>query len=106
MDIKTWLEQAGEPVAETAFPPGEDVPEMPYIVYLDDSERGGGDMKNLSRNHSLSVERYSETSEDNKMLEALLDTQAIKYTKEKQWLTDEECFMTVYNFDILEREVI
>lgn len=105
MDIKTWLEQAGEPVAETCFLPGE-APDLPYIVYLDDSERGGGDMKNFSRNHSLSVERYSETSDDNTALEALLDTQAIKYTKEKQWLTDEECFMTVYNFDILEREVI
>lgn len=104
MDIKTWLETAKEPVAEAAFPPGEDVPKMPYIVYLDHLERGGGDMENFSRNHSLTVERYSETDEDNSALEALLEAQAIKYTKEKQWLNDEQCYMTIYDFDVLERE--
>jgi hypothetical protein len=103
-DIKAWLEITGEPVAETAFIPN-DAPPLPYIVYLDTVKRGGGDMKNMMQNHSLTVERYSETSEDNARLEALFEAQAIKYKKEKQWLSDEECFMTIYDFDLIEREV-
>jgi hypothetical protein len=105
LDIKSWLETVGEPAAETCFPPGE-VPPLPYVVYLDTVQRGGGDMQNMMKTHSLTVERYSETGDDNTKLEALFDAQAIKYKKEKQWLTDEECYMTIYDFDLIEREVI
>ena len=104
-DIKSWLSAAGEPVAETCFPPG-DAPPLPFIVFLDTVQRGGGDMRNLMKTHSLTVERYSDTSDDNSVLEALFDAEAIKYKKEKQWLNDEECYMTTYDFDLIEREVI
>lgn len=107
LDIKRWLETAGEPVAETCFPPG-DAPDMPYVVYLDDVSRGGADMQNATRRHALSVERYSNTPDDNTALEALFDVRALKYRKEKQWLQDNECYMTVYNLetDLIEREVL
>jgi len=62
-------------------------------------------MVNLSKNHSLTVERYSSTSEGNEKLETLFDARAIKYIKNKTWLKDEECFMTTYDFDLIEREV-
>lgn len=105
MDIKTWLETAGEPAADTCFTEDE-VPPLPYIVFLDKVVRGGGDMKNMTKAHSLTVERYNVTSEDNAGLEALFDAQAIKYQKDKQWVTDMECFMTTYYFELIEREVI
>lgn len=105
MGIKSWIETAGEPVADTCFLPDE-VPPLPYIVFLDTIGRGGGDMQNMMRTHSLTVERYSETNDDNIALEALFDEQAIKYKKEKQWLSDEGCYMTIYDFDLIEREVI
>ncbi|SCL88025.1 hypothetical protein [Sporanaerobacter sp. PP17-6a] len=104
-DLKSWLEQAGEPVEETCFVPGE-APQFPYIVFLDTVERVGGDTKNMAKQHSVAVERYSDGPEDNLQLEALFDKQAIKYTKDRQWLSNEECFLTIYNFEIFEREVL
>lgn len=107
LDIKSWLETAGEPAADTCFPPDE-APSLPYVIYLDTIQCSGGDMQNMIKTHSLTIERYSETSEDNAALEALFDTEAIKYKKEKQWLHDEECYMTIYDLqnDLIEREVI
>lgn len=104
MDIKAWLETAGEPVAEICFPPGE-APPLPYVVFLDSTSRGGGDMMNLLRRHTLTVERYSDTSDDNTALEAIFDAGALKYKKDKQWLVDEECYLTTYDLqnDIIER---
>lgn len=103
-DIKTWLEQAGEPVAETCFPPGE-APPLPYVVFLDSIERGGADMKNISRRHAVIVERYSTVQEDNLKLEGLLDDAVIPFTKEKTWVNEIECYMTTYDFNLFEREV-
>lgn len=107
LDIKFWLETAGEPVADTCFPPGE-APDMPYVVYLDTVTRGGADMRNAVRRHALSIERYSAEADDSTALEALFDVRALKYRKEKQWLQDNECYMTVYNLetDLIEREVL
>lgn len=105
MGIKTWLETAGEPVADTAFPPG-DAPELPYIIFLDTTEHGGGDMRNLFHRHSLTVERYSETDDDNTALEALFDAKALKYDKERTWLPDpDDMFETIYTIKtpIIER---
>lgn len=102
LDIKTWLAQAGEPVADTAFTPG-DAPELPYVCFLDSVTRGGGDTENLIRYHALTVERYSEANDDNAKLEELFDEKAIKYKKEKQWLDDDQgnCFLTTYDFESL-----
>lgn len=106
LDIKAWLETAGEPAAETCFPPG-DAPEPPYVVYLDDSSREGADLRNGLTRHSLSVERYSYIADDNPALEALFESRALKYRKAKQWLSDMECYLTVYDLetDLIEREV-
>ena len=108
MDIKAWLEQAGEPVAEVAFRPGKAPKSYPYITFLDHVERSGGDMLNLEKRHSLTVERYSDTADDNMTLEELFDAKAVKHTKEKQWLSDDQCYMTTYDFEtiLIEREDI
>lgn len=102
LDVKGWLEATGEPVEETCFPPGE-VPSYPYIVYLDNVKSSGADMQNLLKTHSLTIERYSSTNDDNLALEALLNKQAIEHEKEKQWLRDEECYMTTYNLEFIEK---
>ena len=106
LEIKTWLETAGEPVANTCFPPG-DVPPLPYIVFTDTEDHGGGDMRNLVTSHDLRIERYSETDDDNAALDALLNAKAIKFKKEKQWIVEDSRFMTVYfNMTLIEREVV
>lgn len=107
-DIKKWLEQAGEPVAETCFPPGKDVPPLPHIIFLDNSDHGGGDMRNLLIKHNLTVERYSDTSEYNTALEALFDAQGLDYTREQTWIQGDDMYETIYTIKtpIMEREVI
>lgn len=95
LDIKTWLEQAGEPVAETCFPPG-DAPGLPYIVFLDAQDHGGADMRNLLTKHDLTVERYSDTAEYNAAMEALFDAKGFEYTREQTWLSDEGMYETIY----------
>lgn len=100
MDIKMWLHQAGEPVAETCFPPGTpgiDVPKPPYICFLDNADRGGGDMRNLMTKHNLTVERYSDTSEYSEKLEVLFDAAGLEYTREQTWLPDpDDMYETIY----------
>ena len=63
-------------------------------------------MRNLMKRHSIIVEHLSRAGEGEAALEALLDAQTIKYQKEREWLTDEECFMAVYTFELIEREVL
>lgn len=108
MDTKAWLESAGEPVAETCFPPG-DVPPLPYAIFLDNADSGGGDMRNLLIKHNLTVERYSETPEYNTALEALFDVKGLEYTREQTWLPDpDDMFETIYTIKtpIIERTEI
>ena len=107
LDIKKWLKTAGEPVAETCFPPGEE-PCLPYVVYLDDISRKGADLKNALTRHSMSIERYSVVADYNPALEKLLEAQALKYRRSRQWLSDMECYLTVYDLetDLIEREVL
>ena len=96
MDIKTWLHQAGEPVAETCFAPG-DAKTLPYIYFLDAQDRGGGDMRNLLTKHNLTVERYSDTSEYSEKLEVLFDAAGLEYTREQTWLPDpDDMYETIY----------
>ena len=109
MDIKAWLEQVGEPTAETCFPPGDDVPELPFICFLDAQDHGGADMRNLLTKHNLTVERYSETSEYSAALEALFNAKGIEFSREQTWLPDpDDMFETIYTIKtpIFEREVI
>jgi len=97
MDIKAWLEQAGEPVAETCFPPGKDVPPLPHIIFRDSADSGGGDMRNLLTRHNLTVERYSDTPEYNTALEALFSAAGLEFTREQAWLPDpDDMYETIY----------
>ena len=96
--IKTWLEQAGEPVAETAFPP-DNVPTLPYIVYLDHIERDGGDLKNGITKHNLTIERYSEDGKKNATLEALFDRDGIHWSRDLEWVSDDDFFEEIYVLD-------
>jgi hypothetical protein len=94
------VETTGEPVADTAF---VDEVSLPYVVYLDTVGRKGPDTKNMIKNHSLTVERYSSFGEGDEKLEKLFDAQAVEYTKEKMWLKDRECFMATYDLDLIEK---
>ena len=103
MNIKSWLEQTGEPVAETAFTKQM---QAPFIVYLDDTSSRGHDFGNLLTVHNLTIEHYTEDGNDESVVD-LIETAGIHYEKERQWLSKEECFLTLFYLDeILEKEII
>ena len=108
IDIKAWLEKAEEPVAETCFPPGKNVPPLPHIIFLDNADSGGGDMRNLLTKHNLTVERYSETNKYNAALEALFNDTGLEFTREQTWIPGDDMYETIYTIKtpIIERNEI
>ena len=102
LDIKAWLEGTGEPVARTCFLP-DDAPPLPYICYLDNTSAGGEDLANNAFKRSITVERYSDSSEYGELLEKLLNDANVKFHREQIWIAKEAMFETIYNFDIYER---
>ena len=103
MDIKSWFENLGYPIAETAF---IDETPLPSIVYLDEQENSGPDNANMITQHTVSIEFYSEIVDENaeKKIEGIPDEKGIPYTKERAWVDSERFFMTSYDLDeILEK---
>lgn len=97
VDIKTWLEQIGEQAAETAFRPGKAPKSKPYLIFMDDQDHGGADMKNILTTHNLTVERYSETSEYSAALEALFNAAGLQFSREQMWLPNpDNMYETIY----------
>lgn len=99
--IQEWLEQLGEPVAETAFPPRDEngkPTKLPssYLVFLDEIETDGCDESNLYSAHDLTIERYHPRG-DNRKLECFLWKSGLHFRRgPKQWLPSEQTFMTPY----------
>lgn len=99
--IQEWLEQLGEPVAETAFPPRDKSgkpTKLPasYLIFLDEIEADGCDESNLFSAHDITIERYSPDG-DNRKLESFLWKSGLHFKRgSKQWLSSEQLFMTVY----------
>ncbi len=109
-DIKLWLEEFNEPVADTAFPPRDKDGNpkeisVPFIIFLDDISSDGADGENNYTVHSLGIERY--TSDGNDLpFDNFLKKSGLHFEKSKSWLKDEELFMTVYSLtdDIIIKE--
>ena len=100
--IQEWLEQLGEPVAETAFPPRDEkgrptILPSSYIIFLDEIDVDGCDEFNLYSAHNLTIERYSPKG-DNRKLENFLWKSGLHFKRTpKQWLPSEQLFLTVYD---------
>lgn len=99
--IKEWLEQLGEPVAETAFLPRDEngkPTKLPssFIIFLDEIDVDGCDESNLLSAHDLTIERYHSHG-DNRKLECFLYKSGLHFKRgPKQWLSTEQTFMTPY----------
>lgn len=100
--IKSWLQTTGMGVAEESF---SSPPALPYIVFNETTIVSGADDRNLMADRQISVELYSAkinvTAEQS--IEALLNANAIHYTKGHTWIETEMFFQTVYDFDLTEK---
>lgn len=102
MEIKKWLSSVGIRAEE-----GRSLKPLPfpYVVFFDDYNVRGADLKNFIREHSVMLELYSEniSVETEKKLEALLDTEAFEYKKNRIWINSERMYETIYEFDYIEK---
>ena len=93
----------GETFTETQF---LSPPDTTYAVYLDSFTRRGADGVNLIKEHTYTIELYSEFGDPGAeaRIEAMLDSFAIEYDKDERiWIQSEQLYETVYQFTIIEK---
>lgn len=77
-----------------------------YAIYLDSYNRRGSDDLNLIKEHTYTIELYSNTPDPGAELriETALDNAGIDYEKqERYWIQEEQLYQVVYNFDYIEK---
>ena len=101
-NIKEWLESTGTKTADTAF---KKAVSTPFQVFLDKQGVSGHDFGNEIVEHELAVEYYSDTVDEagEKKLEELFDKEGMEYTKEREYISEERMYMTVYQTNFTER---
>ncbi len=105
MDIKTWFEHGTSlKIKELRY---LTKPPVPYNIYIDEITRRGADNLNNIIEHDVTIEHYFNNKSDEKIIEKFLDDEKIHYEKNKEWLQDEELWLSVYNLEtIIEKERI
>ena len=105
--VKKILTEAGfvegETFEETQF---ISPPQSTYAVFMDSFTRRGADRLNLIKDHSYTIELYSEfpDPEAEARIEAILDKYAIEYEKDdRYWIQSEQRYQTVYRFNFVEK---
>lgn len=105
--VKTILTETGfvenETFKETQF---INPPDTTYAVFRDSFTRRGADGLNLIKEHSYTIELYSEFEdpESEARIEAILDKYAIEYDKDdRYWIQSEQLYQVVYTFDYIEK---
>ena len=96
MDFKTMLEGAtGLPTEEIVFRKPQ---KLPFIIFIDKQQAMGDDYNTRLIAHDLTVEFYAERidKEHEEKMEKLFKDENWKYTRERQWLEDQKCFVTVF----------
>lgn len=104
MVVKNWLEQGtGLKWKELRY---IKMPPLPYNIFIDDTVYRGADKLNNIIEHNISLEHYSETidNENEKIIEGFLNKEELHFDKNREWLNDEELYVTVYELEtVLEK---
>ncbi|MPM06453.1 hypothetical protein SDC9_52754 [bioreactor metagenome] len=104
LDVKELLKMTGLEVAETSF---LKAPSLPFIIFLQDVEETGADIRNNITARNVTVELYSAriNEEKEKNIEDLLREKLIKFRKERVYIDSQKFFETIYTFSLYEKEV-
>lgn len=102
LDIKTWLETTGLKVAKESF---YTAPPLPYILFMEYLTVRGADSVNKLAERSVRIELYGDTIDKTAeaLVEALLNSKPVKFTKENIWIASEKMYETIYEFDFIEK---
>lgn len=93
----------GETFDETQF---INPPKTTYAVYDDSFTRRGADGLNLLKEHTYTIELYSEFPDPiaEARIEAKLDEFSLEYDKsERYWIQEEQLYQVVYTFNFIEK---
>lgn len=103
MDMKAWLATSGLTVKESSY---LKQPTFPYVVFTDDCDAGYHDLTHKNIMHSVTVELYETaiSTTDEALIEALITDLLTRYTKRRDWLDSESCYITTFEFDYEEIE--
>lgn len=76
-------------------------PNLPYFIYIDNVYNRGADLKHNIVEHNLTLEYYSETIDNqiDSLIESFLNNSNFQYTKDREWLSEEKVYMTIYELD-------
>ena len=103
MDIRAYIEkEAGLPTAEVAFTKPQ---KLPFIAILDRTDDDGDDYHAQLLSHDLTVEFYAARidAENEKKIEAAFAKQGWKVTKDREWISEEKMFETIYTTNFIEK---
>lgn len=99
MDIKKWFEDGTKlSIKENHL---RKIISLPFNIFIDDKYYRGADFNNNIIEHNVTIEHYSETinTEDEIIIENFLNKEAIHFEKNRDWLQDEEMWVTLYELD-------
>lgn len=81
-------------------------PKTTYAIYLDSYTRRGADALNLVKEHTYTIELYSDTPdpEAEARIETTLDLLGLEFNKDdRYWIQEEQLYQVVYTFDFIEK---
>lgn len=99
MNVKEWLEKGTnltwKELRYIKSPP------LPYEIFIDELVYRGADELNNIIEHNISLEHYSENidSTNEKIIEDFLDEEELHFEKNREWLNEEELYVTVYSLE-------
>lgn len=104
MTLDELVKRLKEAGFDTAYKCFDHPPNIPFVAYLIPNEsHWGDDTKNRLKKMSVKLELYTDRKDQKseQIIEAFLDF--AQFEKSEDYISDEELYMVVYEFDIFEK---
>lgn len=104
MTLDELVKRLKEAGFDTAYKCFDHPPNIPFVAYLvPDESHWGDDTKNRLKRMSVKLELYTDRKDpkSEQIIEAFLDF--AQFEKLEDYISDEELYMVVYEFDIFEK---